>query len=107
MDIGTSEAPTTISDDALRLAAATKRVTLEPISTEVKAEALSDTQIAAQHVNAGALANTPIDSEHTTPPTATASPMTSARSGHVLALTLTAVVLACAGGLLYFILQTR
>lgn len=106
MDIGANTAPTPISDDEARLAAATKRVVLQPLSTEVAAEAPSDARIAAEHVNGAALANAPTDTERTVPTTPAVAP-TDHRSGHALAFVLTSAVLVTAGGALYFVLQMR
>jgi hypothetical protein len=60
------ETNTPISDDA-RLLAQAKKLTLQPIHTDVVADDMPDSVIIAQHLTQGPVANIDIDTEQNTP----------------------------------------
>jgi len=108
MDMGTEQAQQPLSDAeiAMRLAAETKQLTINPVTELVRTENFSDAQIVAQHTSGPALANTSIDIEQTQPDTAH-SAVDRRSGGHIFAIALTSAVLVIAAGTLYLVTLPR
>lgn len=85
--------PSTISDEARRQAEA-KQVTLQPLHGDVAPEAISDTEIAARHVNGEPIANIPDDTEETNRPAQSVQPTAPSRKRHGGAIA-AVVVIVC------------
>lgn len=106
MDIGGTSSPQAMSaEDSARLAASSKRITIQPISEAIAVDALSSEQIAAEHATSPALANTPTDTEQTIPELPLQH-VPQRRSGHVLAITFAVGVVIVAGGILFVAAQS-
>jgi hypothetical protein len=99
-----------VSDEERRLAEA-KKVTVQPIHTNITPDDISDSEIAASHINGQPIANPPNDIEQDTPPVrhldsteSQADPKTRKQALSLIAVTLVVAGLAI-GASLYFVLR--
>lgn len=98
-----------VSDEERRLAEA-KKVTVQPIHANITPDDISDSEIAASHINGQPIANPPNDIEQDAPPVrhldsdSRTDPKTGKQALSLIAVTLVVTGLAI-GASLYFVLR--
>jgi hypothetical protein len=97
-----------VSDDQRRLAES-KKITLQPVHTDVQPDDLADTEIAARHLNEPAIANVETDTEQNSAPMQPSAELLARpdgekrSSGSIVAVMAIAAFSALALGLFFFL----
>ncbi len=96
---GASQSPDI--DDATRLAATQRKLTVEPVNDAITPEDISDEQVATMHVTQPAISNLAIDSE-ATPSSASTGTTTKHSPGMIIGLIVAVFAVMVITGVLVF-----